>query len=95
MLPNKCPRCGCKEQYSKHEEYIGYNICEYDITCKFCDFTYDYYAYGNFESENPQKPTLCWHNIKISIKLFLQSIYYHIKRKIINKSTTINNNIKI
>ena len=78
--PKKCPRCGCKKQYSKNEDYIANNLCEYDITCSFCHCTYDFYSYGAWEHDRPDKFYWCWHNIKAQIKFIFQSIYYRIKR---------------
>ncbi len=75
-----CPRCGSKEEYSKHEDCIANTLCEYDVTCKFCDYTFDYYAYGYFESQCPIKPSFCWHNIKLKIKFIFQCVYYRTKR---------------
>lgn len=80
-----CPRCGSKKQYSKNEDYINHDLCEYDVTCSFCDYTYDYFAYGNFESDNPNNPTFCWHNIKLDIKFIFQKIYYTTKRNLVSK----------
>ena len=81
-MNNKCPRCGSKNWCVKNKEYIQHNIVECDVICNFCGYYVDSFSYGAWDSDNPAKPTLCWHNIKLNIKFIFQYVYFRIKRLI-------------
>lgn len=81
-MKNKCPRCGSIKSHSINIERINSVDCEFDVICSFCNYAYDFYSYGNWESDCPLKPCFCWNNIKLSIYFIIGCIYYRIKRKI-------------
>jgi hypothetical protein len=66
--PTPCPICYSTNLREEIRDCIDWRPCEIEYICKRCSSYVDYFAYGNWDSDQPRgRMVFCWSNVKTLI----------------------------